>query len=36
MEDVEVFPIAAAVLSALDRKTIGAEMASRRGLKPAL
>ena len=36
MEDGEVFPLAASVLSALDRKAIGAEMASRRGLKPAL
>ena len=35
MEDGEVFPLAAAVLSAPDRKTIGAEMASRRGLKPS-
>lgn len=36
MEDGEVFPLAAAVLSAPDRKAIGGEMASRRGLKPTL
>jgi hemerythrin-like domain-containing protein len=35
MEDGEVFPLAAVVLSALDRKAIGIEMASRRGLEPA-
>ncbi len=36
MEDGEVFPLAAAVLSAPDRKAMGGEMASRRGLKPTL
>lgn len=34
MEDGEVFPFAAAVLSAPERKAIGDEMAARRGLKP--
>ena len=32
IEDTEVFPLAAAVLSALDRQAIGGEMALRRGL----
>ena len=32
IEDTEVFPLAAEVLSALDRKAIGGEMAVRRGL----
>jgi hypothetical protein len=36
MEDGEVFPLAAAVLSAPERKAIGAEMASRRGIDLAL
>ena len=36
MEDDEVFPLAAAVLSVPERKAIGGEMASRRSLKPKL
>jgi hemerythrin-like domain-containing protein len=36
MEDGEVFPLATAVLSAPDRRAIGGEMASRRGLTHAL
>lgn len=34
IEDTEVFPLAAEVLSALDRQAIGGEMATRRGLSP--
>ena len=34
IEDTEVFPLAAEVLSALDRQAIGGEMAIRRGLAP--
>lgn len=36
MEEGEVFPLAAAVLSAPERRAIGAEMSLRRGLKPTL
>ncbi len=32
IEDREVFPFAASVLSAVDREAIGSEMAARRGL----
>ena len=34
IEDTEVFPLAAEVLSVLDRQEIGGEMAVRRGLSP--
>ena len=34
IEDTEVFPLAAKVLSAWDREAIGGEMAVRRGLAP--
>jgi hemerythrin-like domain-containing protein len=34
IEDTEVFPLAAKVLSATDREAIGGEMAVRRGLGP--
>jgi hemerythrin-like domain-containing protein len=34
IEDTEVFPLAAEVLSVLDRQAIGGEMAVRRGLAP--
>ena len=34
IEDTEVFPLAASVLSASDCKSIGAEMAGRRGIEP--
>jgi hemerythrin-like domain-containing protein len=36
MEDREVFPFAAAALSAVDREAIGGEMAARRGLGAAI
>ena len=36
IEDGEIFPLAATMLSAPDRKAIGGEMAARRGLKPTL
>ncbi len=33
IEDTEVFPLAASILSASDRESIGAEMAGRRGIQ---
>lgn len=35
IEDTEVFPVASKILSAADRKSVGSEMAGRRGIQPS-